>query len=385
MRSKGYSDRHPKRRYLSEEELNGVRKPREADGGNPAPPADNPPVGTETGEDDTHQGVGGPLYTPSRGHGQRPDYEELACIAGTAPYDVQEMIAQGAESVLYRAAVGGQVYCVKSIRNFLGRRFARAAGRENNGKLEDVSYATKVRHLRNEFDVGRHLYEAGEIPVVAIYALRKMRRFGVEIGYDLLLEYISGHDMGDKRFTAGMSVEDKINVLYQTLKALRFIHSKRYIHMDMKPSNIMVDANRRVKLIDFGVTVSKGYRPRSVTGTTGYLSPEQIVKDYLDEATDMFSLGITFAVIFGGNALRQSQDELKSKQFRSGARFHLDAVDQPAITHFPELAEFPELVECLSRCTIPKRGKRLEDVTPLIPFIERLAQKRGFPLDVTPE
>ena len=284
------------------------------------------------------------------------------------------MLARGAESVLFRATAGHATFCAKAIRNVLGRTFAPPAGENQDGIL-DASYRSKVRHLHNEFEVGQALLSPGEIPVVRIFALRKVRRFGVEMGYDLLMERIEGSDMGDRQFTRALSVTDKIDILHQTLKALAYLHCRRYIHLDMKPSNIMV-TNGRVKLIDFGVSVSLGHRPHAVTGTAGYLSPEQIVRDSLDEATDMFSLGITFTVIFGGHPLRQDPADLKSRQLHSEARYHLETVTQPTVSDIPELAEYPEIAQFIIQCTVPRRDKRLANPALFIRGLEAAAAAR---------
>lgn len=185
--------------------------------------------------------------------------------------------------------------------------------------------------------------------------------------------------MSDRAFTRTLSVADKVGIFQQTVKALGFMHHRRYIHLDMKPSNIMVTQGR-VKLIDFGVSVTLGHQPRTITGTAGFLSPEQIVRDSLTEATDIFALGVTFAVIFGGKQLRQTGDELKSRAFRSEARYHLASLDQPTIVDIPELAAFPELAQLIGQCTVPRLGKRIANTATLLSRLERTAEAYGIRL-----
>jgi len=309
-------------------------------------------------------------------------HEEMARVARSGRYTIQDMLARGAESVLYRASGGHVTFCVKAIRNVLGMAIGSASTRSHDGKL-DVSYRSKFRHLRNEFQVGQALLDTGDIPVVRIYALRKVRRFGVEMGYDLLMEHLEGADMGDRHLARSLSVVDKIGIFHQTVRALDYMHQHCYIHLDMKPSNIMV-THGRARLIDFGVSVSLGHRPRAVTGTAGYLSPEQIVRDYLNEATDIFALGVTFAVIFGGKPMRQSPADLKSRQFRSEARYHLESVEHPSMTDIPELQEFPEIAHVISQCTVPRRDRRIPNTSQLITRLERAAAEYGIRLPLPP-
>lgn len=314
-----------------------------------------------------------PTPPPRQGPGV---HDTMAEHARESSYQIGEMVARGAESVLYRTVGNGATFCVKAIRNWLGRTIGEAATRGNEGKLE-AAYRSKVRHLRNEFEVGQQLQEPGDIPVVRIYALRKVRRLGIEIGYDLLMELIDGIDLGTKQSSRLFSVAEKVNFLYQTARALDYMHLRSFIHLDMKPSNIMI-MNNRVKLIDFGVTVSLGHKPRSVTGTAGYLSPEQIARDYLNQATDLFALGVTYSVIFGGSMLRQDQNDLKRQEFRTNAQYMLENDDAPVVRAIPELKDLPEIADLLRNCTIPRRDKRLGNAGELADAIRRAAETAGI-------
>jgi serine/threonine protein kinase len=304
-------------------------------------------------------------------------HNAMAEHARVANYQIGEMVARGAESVLYKATADGALFCVKAIRNWLGRTIGKAATRGNEGKLEDAAYRSKVRHLENEFQVGTQLQEPGDIPIVRIHALRKVRRLGLEAGYDLLMEYIEGIDLGSKQASRQFSTAEKINFLYQTARALEYMHQRNYIHLDMKPSNVMITDNR-VKLIDFGVTVPLGHKPRAVTGTAGFLSPEQIARDYLTQATDLFALGVTFAVVFGASSLRQDAAELKSREVRANAQFLLDNDEGTMLRTIPELRDYPKIAEILGRCTIPRRDRRYNDAGELAEHVRAAAEESGI-------
>ncbi|MCK5801479.1 MAG: protein kinase [Lentisphaeria bacterium] len=298
----------------------------------------------------------------------------------TAPYKIGPMIARGAESVLYTSSDSENPICIKSIRNNLSKVIGPMSSKNNEGKVK-VPYRSKVRHLKNECRIGRELQaqETGRLPVVRIHGLRKVRRLGFEIGYDLLMDYVDGTDLSDKQALKAFTVAQKIDFFYQTTKALDFMHRKHYVHLDMKPSNIMV-AKGVVTLIDFGVSVSVGTKPRAVTGTAGYLSPEQIVRDYLDERTDIFALGVTFGVVFGGHPLRQDGDKLKSKLLKREARFHMDSLADPMVTDFPEIMHMKSLRELLARCTISQRDKRINSASTILNSLVRIAKRHDIPL-----
>jgi hypothetical protein len=370
------------RRYLTPGEMKPPRRSASPAGAAPASASASPPAGADLArlvQEDLARAAT-PAANPDTA---RLVQAELARAAQSGNYTIQGMLARGAESVLYRTCSGPATFCAKAIRNRLGQAIGSAATRHHRSKLNDVSYSHKVRHLRNEFGVGGALQEEGDIPVVRIYALRKVRRFGLEMGYDLLMEHVEGADMSDRQFTRDLSVTDKLGIFQQTIKALGFMHHRRYIHLDMKPSNIMV-SHGRVKLIDFGVSVTIGHQPHAVTGTAGFLSPEQIVRDSPTEATDIFALGVTFAVIFGGKPLHQTADQLKSRQFRSEARYHLTSVEQPTIVDVPELVEFPELVQLISHCTVPRLDRRISNTATLLGRLERVAEGYGICLSGPP-
>jgi serine/threonine-protein kinase len=80
--------------------------------------------------------------------------------------------------------------------------------------------------------------------------------------------------------------------------ALEYIHQHGVVHRDLKPENIMVDADDRIKLIDFGIAAKAGSRRLTfaklsqVMGTPEYISPEQVKGKRGDARSDIYSLGV---------------------------------------------------------------------------------------------
>lgn len=299
--------------------------------------------------------------------------------AETDPYELKEMMARGAESVLYRAVSGAFTYCAKSIRNGWSKVLGSQGANNGKAKLENVSYKTKVRHILNEYDVSQRLVGDGVIPVVRVFALRKVKSFGVEVGYDLLMEYLQGHDLSDKILAKILPLEDKVRVMYQAAQALSYVHMKKIIHLDIKPSNFML-IDGKIKLIDFGVSVANGHHSRAITGTGGYLSPEQICRDTMDERTDLFAFGVTFACFFGAKPLVQPQDELLTKQAKQEAIYNMDHTEEPAVREVPMLQDLPELADCIRQCTIMRRDKRMSSTHVLLGLIRERAEKYNITL-----
>ncbi|HVP51661.1 MAG TPA: serine/threonine-protein kinase [Terriglobales bacterium] len=93
-------------------------------------------------------------------------------------------------------------------------------------------------------------------------------------------------------------VERAMHIALAICDALEYIHSKGVVHRDLKPENIMVDAQDRIKLIDFGIAANVGSRRITFTklsntmGTPDYISPEQVRGKRGDARSDIYALGV---------------------------------------------------------------------------------------------
>lgn len=114
-------------------------------------------------------------------------------------------------------------------------------------------------------------------------------------------EYLEGeplHKILDR--TPQQPLNRVIEILLQICSGLAHSHEQGLIHQGIKPTNIFILPNDRVKLIDFGLAYPRGSIDASLVGMVLYMSPEQIAGERLDERTDIYSLGITaFEMITG--------------------------------------------------------------------------------------
>ncbi len=302
----------------------------------------------------------------------------------------QPPVAIGSESVLYRAE-GNMVrhLCVKEVRRDSFKDSNHRQSRESadrdcmqhgiNDKARRDSYKFRVQHLRTEAEVGKTLYEDGEIPVVQVYAFRRVGIPFFEDGYDLVMEYVPGKDLSDKAFLDTLSFEDKLNYFFQTALALKYVHGKGYLHLDGKPRNIMV-SNGHVKLIDFAYSLPIGTIPSFFRGTPGYSPPEQILCRSLDGGTDVFSFGVAFNVIFGGPKINE---QLRGTTFLKGWSEGAFNTRTPAVETSDELKDTPRLAELIKRCTIPRRKVRVHNTDFLIDELWKIGKELGIKLTET--
>jgi len=115
--------------------------------------------------------------------------------------------------------------------------------------------------------------------------------------YYIAMEYLEGRSLKDLivRY-APLSAQHVVSLSTQILEALRYAHRKDIVHRDIKPQNIIVDDEGRLKVTDFGIaragSASTMTEAGSILGTAQYLSPEQARGGSVEAASDLYSLGV---------------------------------------------------------------------------------------------
>ncbi len=96
------------------------------------------------------------------------------------------------------------------------------------------------------------------------------------------------------------SRKKQIDLIIQSLQALRYLHRRGILHRDLKPGNIFV-RDDLVKVLDFGLSVTRTDVMRTTSGTLAYMSPELIRGGLASEASDIYALGMIALEMFGGS------------------------------------------------------------------------------------
>ena len=114
----------------------------------------------------------------------------------------------------------------------------------------------------------------------------------------IAMEYIEGRSLeawlADKR---RWSVEETVRFIIEVAEALESTHKKNIVHRDIKPGNILVDAEGHPHLVDFGIAripASTLTQTTAVLGTPFYMAPEQVAARKIDHRVDIFALGAIF-------------------------------------------------------------------------------------------
>jgi serine/threonine protein kinase len=90
-----------------------------------------------------------------------------------------------------------------------------------------------------------------------------------------------------------LSDDEAFTMFYPILKAVHYLHSWNIAHRDLKLTNVLVDRDLRVKLIDFGFSDNSGRMLHAYCGTPSYMAPAIVLKkEYSGSAVDVWALGV---------------------------------------------------------------------------------------------
>jgi predicted Ser/Thr protein kinase len=201
-------------------------------------------------------------------------------------YEIAAVLGQGAMGVVYLAHDPeiDRPVALKTVR-------PEAMRGESSAELEsrfikEAKLAGRLQHpnIVTVFDVGR---DRGELFIA--------------------MEYVDGHPL--TRYLAAadaLPLNAKIGIVRQTAEALDHAHERGVVHRDIKPGNILISKDGRVKVTDFGIarltgaTTSDLTRTGQMIGSPAYMSPEQIRGEKLDGRSDLFSLGVVLYELLTG-------------------------------------------------------------------------------------
>ena len=135
----------------------------------------------------------------------------------------------------------------------------------------------------------------------------------------LVMEYVDGIDMNKYLQANGPLDEDKtIYFFTMILDTIGYLHEQGILHLDIKPSNIMITRNQGIKILDLGISakVSEGETLKKKCGSPSFMAPEQTRGERLDCYTDIYQIGVTlFNMVTGqlpfcGNSQQEIFDSI---------------------------------------------------------------------------
>jgi hypothetical protein len=197
-------------------------------------------------------------------------------------YELEELVGSGGMSSVYKA----------------------------HDRLLERSVALKILHEQYTSDddyVERFRREARSVAQLTHPNIVTVIDRGEQDGRQFIVfEYVDGENLKELLDREGpLSPEEGIDLVLQVARGLAFAHSQGLVHRDVKPQNVLLDADGRAKVTDFGIARSLDVDGVTITGTvmgtSNYIAPEQARGQPVDEQTDVYSLGCVLYELLAGD------------------------------------------------------------------------------------
>ena len=201
--------------------------------------------------------------------------------------------------------------------------------------------------------------------IVSIYD-----RGEAEDTYYIAMEFLDGRTLKELIVGRGAApVNVAIEYARQILSALRFAHRHGIVHRDIKPHNVLVDGDGRVKVTDFGIAragTSQMTETGSIVGTAQYLSPEQARGGEVDPRSDLYSLGVVLYELLTGKTPFDGETPVEI------AMKHLSNAPKPPSELRPDIP--PELDMVILRALAKNPDERYQSADEMEADLERVAR-----------
>jgi len=196
----------------------------------------------------------------------------------------------------------------------------------------------------------------------------------------LVMEFVQGESLGDLLKRQGrIEWRAALAMLAGVLKGLAHAHSKGVFHRDIKPDNLLLSNDGKVKITDFGLAMiadsSRMTVQDAVVGTPAYLPPEQVSGGKTDHRGDIFSTGVTFYEMLTGTS------PFSGESFSETLKKILTYNPPSLSSLIPEIpAEFDQI---LARMLEKQPSRRAASAEAVLEEVKRFAELKGVKLEAS--
>ena len=238
-------------------------------------------------------------------------------------YQIKEELGRGQATAVYRALD------TQANREVVVKIFA----------LEPTGDATRdlslKAHFRRELKMIASLEHSAIVPVYDVGEHNGQPYF--------VMRYMAGGSLSQLIAHKGkLSLQETAQIINRIAPALDSAHKQNIIHRDIKPDNILFDLDGHPYISDFGVAKpdkSDGPVSEGKIGTPGYMSPEQINEESVDERTDVYGLGVVVCQMLSGKPPRDKKSLTTPLKDKAPKYFIPDILSEvPELP--PEMNEF---------------------------------------------
>jgi pimeloyl-ACP methyl ester carboxylesterase len=197
----------------------------------------------------------------------------------------------------------------------------------------------------------------------------------------LVLEWIEGRALNDASFPRPLPIAESLRVATSVAEALGASHEHGIIHRDVKPGNVLVAADGRIKLVDFGLSKFRDpdgdvTRTLGTVGTVAYMSPEQASGTELGPTSDVFSFGVlAYELLTGQRPFRGEGPGAVLSAIMSGDHIPISKLRR----------DLPDrLVALIERCLERDPKMRFQSANELAHALQRVSLDHGVQVNEAP-
>jgi serine/threonine protein kinase len=279
--------------------------------------------------------------------------ERITVARMVRKYVINEIISRGGWSIVYRGIHTSlnMPVAIKMLKHDMAM---------------DPDFSEKFR------DEAKTIARLNHENIVKIYDIEELYRT-----IFIIMEYLEGMPLDYilERIQR-LPLYRALDILLQVCAGLAYAHDHGIIHQDIKPANIFVQPDDRIKIVDFGLACRPGSVDCGLRGTIFYAAPEAIEGEPVDERADIYSLGITaFEMVTGQRPFPEGDiNEMIELRLHEG-------IPDPR-TLVPNLSD--ELHNFLARATQKDPASRYKSVWQIIHDLRPVAERLGVSSESAP-